>query len=289
MPIARVRTWRAVPALFLVSAMFHYAGPSFAVLLFSYVDARGATWLRIVSAAAVLAIWRRPWWARVLRSPEHMALIASFGAVLAAMNLCFYLAIARLPLATVATIEFLGPIGLAALRVRDTRNAAALFATIAGVTLLTHARFQGQPLAFAFAFGNCALFLLYIVLGHRIARQCRSGRGALQSADALASAMLIAAAVISPIGLAPAMPAITHPSLLAAGFGIGICSSVIPYVIDQYVMLRLPRATFALMLALLPACATVIAAVVLHQIPVPRDLLGISFVICAVAIHRPEE
>ncbi len=286
---SRVRNWNATPGLFVVSALFHYAGPSFAVLLFSKVDVQGVAWLRVVSAAALFAIWRRPWRATLLRDPTHLALIGCFGAVLAAMNLCFYLAIARLPLATVAAIEFLGPIALAAVGAWNARNALALCATAAGVALLTHARFHGEPVAFAFAFANCGLFLLYIVLGHRIARECRSRSGSLASVDALAQAMLVAAVLISPIGLGAAIPAITRPSLLAAGFGVGICSSVIPYGLDQYVMSRLPRATFALMLALLPACATLIAAVLLHQIPNARDLLGIFFVICGVAVHRPEK
>src|ERR671934_440985 len=88
---------------FVGSAVFHYLGPAFAVLLFARVAPLGVAWLRIVAAAAVYAAWRRPW--RVLFAPER-ATIAALGAILALMNACFYLAIARLPLATVAAIEF---------------------------------------------------------------------------------------------------------------------------------------------------------------------------------------
>src|ERR1700677_3038377 len=113
-------------AFFLVSALFHYLGPSFAVLLFARIAPLGVAWLRIASAAVVFGLWRRPWrYARAL-SPADRCLVLALGIVLAAMNSCFYLAIARLPLGTVGAIEFLGPIGLAAAGMRTPRNLAAL-------------------------------------------------------------------------------------------------------------------------------------------------------------------
>ena len=96
-------------------------------------------------------------------------LLGQLGAVLAAMNALFYLAVARLPLATVGAIEFLGVVLLASAGARTPRNAAALALTIGGVVALADLRLAGQPLGFAFAFGNCALFMLYVVLGHRVA------------------------------------------------------------------------------------------------------------------------
>ncbi|MGH7155451.1 MAG: EamA family transporter [Acetobacteraceae bacterium] len=100
-------------AFFLVSAVFHYLGPSFAVLLFARVAPLGVAWLRIASAAVVFGVWRRPWrYARDL-SPADRRVVLGLGVVLALMNSCFYLAIDRLPLSTVGAIEFLGPIGLA--------------------------------------------------------------------------------------------------------------------------------------------------------------------------------
>ena len=86
-------------AYFVGSAVFHYLGPSFAVLLFDRVAPLGVAWLRIATAAAFYAVWRRPW--RTWRARPVLAL----GVVLALMNPCFYLAIDRLPLATVAAIE----------------------------------------------------------------------------------------------------------------------------------------------------------------------------------------
>src|SRR5688572_2417671 len=94
-------------AYFVVSAVFHYLGPAFAVLLFARVDALGVAWLRIASAAAIFALWRRPWRLLGALDGEGRRLLLAWGAVLALMNACFYLAIERLPLATVAAIEFL--------------------------------------------------------------------------------------------------------------------------------------------------------------------------------------
>src|SRR5581483_6382408 len=149
---------------FVGSAVFHYLGPAFAVLLFARVTPLGVAWLRIVTAAVVYAAWRRPWrtWPR-FESGER-ATVAALGAVLALMNACFYLAIARLPLATVAAIEFVPVIGLAASGARTPRNACALGTAVGGVALLTHVELHGQPLGFALAFANAALFALYIVL-----------------------------------------------------------------------------------------------------------------------------
>src|SRR6266513_4599139 len=124
----RPRTAERIPpeAFFICSAIFHYLGPAFAVLLFARVDVLGVAWLRIASAALIFALWRRPW--RTLRRLDHdgRALLLAWGSVLAVMNCCFYTAIDRLPLGTVATIEFLPVIVLAALGARTARNAAAL-------------------------------------------------------------------------------------------------------------------------------------------------------------------
>ena len=266
---------------FLVSAVFHYLGPSFAVLLFVHVGVLGVAWLRISSAAIAFAVWRRPWrFFLSLPSRDRWVLIA-FGAVLGVMNSCFYLAIAKLPLATVGAIEFVGPIGLAVIGMRTRRNLLALMLAVGGVYFLTTFRLQGQLLGFVFAFANCALFTLYIVLAHRIAQ-----RGPRAGIDGLAGAMVIALVVVMPIGVVEAAPAFVSPLLLAAGIGVGICSSVIPYVTDQLAMARLPRATYALLLSLLPATAAVIGFVVLHQVPSIADGVGVALVVAGVALHR---
>ena len=265
---------------FVVSAVFHYLGPAFAVLLFARVEVLGVAWLRIASAAVVFAVWRRPW--RAL----HSRLILTWGGVLAVMNCCFYEAISRLPLGTVAAIEFLPVIGLAALGARTRRNAAALALAVPGVYVLTRVQLDVEPLGLVFAFANAVLFAAYIVLAHRAARDTTIG-----GLDGLAAAMLIAAVVVTPLGGWQAGPALGDPIALLAGVGVGVSSSVIPYVADQLAMRRLPRATYALMVALLPATATVIGIVVLTQLPSALQIAGVVLVVSGVAVHRspPEE
>jgi inner membrane transporter RhtA len=281
----RARDWAVPPhAYFVGSAVFHYLGPSFAVLLFARVDVLGVAWLRIASAAVVMGLWRRPLRRFAALERRDKTLVVALGAVFALMNACFYMAIDRLPLATVAAIEFVGPIVLALIGARSGRNWLAVAAAAAGVYLITHVQFGGEPIGIAFALANAFLFTLYIMLAHRVARS-----SAMTGIDGLATAMLFALVFVFPIGFAGAMHAFTDPVAVAAGVGVGISSSVIPYVFDQLAMARLARATYALFVSLLPACAVVIGVVVLSQFPSFVDLIGVSLVMVGVAIHRERE
>jgi inner membrane transporter RhtA len=290
-------------SFFLTSSVFHYLGPSLAVLLFAHVDVLGVAWLRIASAAVVFAVCRRPW--RIVSSAtvSQRWVFLGLGVVLAVMNSLFYLAVDLLPLSTVGAIEFLGVVVLAAVGSRTRRSVLALVLAVGGVLVLTDVRLSGQPLGFVFAFANCAGFMLYVFLGHRIATTPtnpipaesdepgtveRERTAALQGSgiDQLGLSMIIAAAVVTPFGVAAAAPVFIHPLWLVWGIGVGLCSSVIPYVTDQLAMARLPRATFALMLALLPAAAVVIGLLVLAQVPTFQDLVGIALVVVGVAMHR---
>src|SRR5919197_1490170 len=237
--IRRVARTAPPESFFVVSAVFHYLGPAFAVLLFGRVG------------------------------------------VLGVMNACFYLAIDRLPLGTVAAIEFVPVIALAAVGTRSRRNLAALALAVAGVYLLTDVRLAGEPLGFAFAAANAVLFAAYIVLGHRVAQ-----RGAAGGIDGLGAAMLVATVVHTPIGGWAAAPAVLDPAALAAGIGVGIASSVIPYVTDQLAMARLRRSTYALLVSLLPATATVVGVVVLRQVPQVIEVAGVALVVAGVGVHR---
>ena len=282
-------------SFFFVSAIFHYLGPSFAVLLFAHVSVLGVAWLRIASAAVLFAAWRRPWRLIARWTGKQRWVLLALGVVLAAMNSLFYLAIDRLPLSTVGAIEFLGVVILAAVGTRTRRNLVALLLAVAGVAALTNIRIVYEPLGFVFAFANCGLFMIYVVLGHKIANtKINFGSNdtvstTLSGIDQLGAAMLIAALVATPFGIGGAAPAFVHPSWLLWGIAVGLCSSVIPYVADQLAMARVRRSTFALMLAILPATATVIGLLVLGQVPTLQDLLGVALVIAGVALHQDRE
>ena len=271
-------------AYFLVSASFHYLGPAFAVLLFAHMEVLGVAWLRIASAAIIFASWRQPWRVFLESTWEQRRLLFALGTVLAVMNASFYLAISHLPLGTVGAIEFVGQILLAALGVRSPRNLAALLLAVAGGGLLSNVHLRVQVVGLVFALANCIFFMLYIMLGHRIAQD-----GGSAGIDRLAASMVFAFLIISPVGFRQALPTFVCWQLLLAGIGVGICSSVIPYVTDQFAMARLPRASFALMLSLLPAIAVMISALVLGQIPGEGEIAGVLLITGGVAMHQPTD
>lgn len=288
------RTAERVPpqAWFGVSAVFHYLGPSFAVLLFPAVGVLGVAWFRIASAALVFAPLTKPWRTFARANRRERLLLLSLGACLAVMNSAFYLALDRLPIALVAAIEFVGTIGVALWGLRTGRNWVAFALTILGVALLIDVpgllgiggdrEWSSDPLGLLWAVLNGGLFVLYILLGHKIAQGGASG-----GVERLGAAMAAAFLFVIPIGLMQAVAAFGAPLLVLAGIGVGVCSSVIPYVCDQIAMSRLPRSSFALLLALLPATATVIGVVVLRQVPSALDIVGVLLVMGGVAIHKP--
>ena len=278
-------------AWFGVSAIFHYLGPAFAVLLFPVVGVLGVAWFRIASAALIFAPITRPWRTFRQASGQERMLLLALGACLAIMNSAFYLALDRLPIALVAAIEFVGTIGIALWGLRTGRNAFAFLLAVGGVALLIDipslftARgpaLTSDMLGLFWAVLNGALFVLYIILGHRI-----SEGGASGGVERLGAAMTAAFLFVMPIGFLQALDAFGAPLLVLAGIGVGICSSVIPYVCDQLAMSRLPRSSFAFLLALLPAVATIIGVIVLRQIPGVADVVGVLLVMIGVAIHKP--
>jgi inner membrane transporter RhtA len=265
-------------ALFVLGATSQYVGAAFAVLLFASVPATGVAWLRVVAAAAVLVAWRRPW--RTPWTRRRLLLVAGFGLVLALMNVAFYLAIDRLPLGTAVAIEFCGPIFVAALGSRTRRDIVALTLGVAGIAALADVHLTGSPAGFAFAAGAGVFWAAYIVLGHRVAAD-----SAIRPQDGLALAMAIGAVGVSPALVGSAVPALVDPVLLAACLAVGVASSVVPYGLEQIAMRRLARARFALLLALLPATAAVIGAIVLGQIPGLVEAGGIALIVVASSLR----
>jgi inner membrane transporter RhtA len=268
-------------AYFITSAIFHTLGPAFAVLLFPLTGVQGVAWLRIAAAAVVLGILFRPWRAFAAASLSERRLLVALGAVLGLMNTFFYLALDRLPLATVSAIEFFGPVAIAAFGVRNLRNLVAFLAAFGGVYVLLNVTISVEPLGLILAGANCIGFMSYILLAHRIAQD-----GGVDGVHLLAAAMVVSLVVVSPLGLGPAASLMGQPWLLAAGIGVGICSSVIPYLCDQIAMARVPKSTYALMLAILPVSAAGIGLVVLRQVPSPLEALGIALVVAGVALHQ---
>ncbi|MEP3278202.1 MAG: EamA family transporter, partial [Stappiaceae bacterium] len=215
-------------AWFGVSAIFHYLGPSFAVLLFPVVGVLGVAWFRIATAAVVFATFTRPWHTLWAADTKTRWLLIGLGICLAVMNTSFYLALDKLPMSLVAAMEFVGTIGVALWGLRSGRNAVALLLTIIGVFVLIDVKWASDPLGLFWAALNAALFVGYILLGHKASEGGSSG-----GVERLGAAMAIALLILMPIGFVEAVRAFGMPMVVLAGIGVGICSSVIPYVCDQ--------------------------------------------------------
>jgi inner membrane transporter RhtA len=196
------------------------------------------------------------------------------------MNLCFYLAIDRLPLGTAVAIEFVGPVAVASVSARSRRNAVALALTIAGVALLSGIEADANLVGVLFALAAAACWAAYIVLGAHVSRLDRG-------VDGLAAGLAFGAIAIAPIGARHSAHALTSPRLLALCVVVGVLSNAVPYALDQVVLRRVARGTFALLLALLPTTATIVGAVVLRQVPGALELVGIGLVVAALCARDP--
>jgi len=279
-PVGRLLSARQVPAplLFVTGGVSMYLGAAAAVWLFAEVDPAAVAWLRQLGAAVVLLAWRRP--GRAAWRGRVFWLAALFGLVTAGMNVAFYEAIARLPLGTAVALEFVGPVLVAAFGSRTRRDVAALLLVLCGVVLIADVQWSGSTLGVLFALAAAVLWAGYIVLGKRVADV---GLGV----DGLAVGFAAATVLLVPLALGTG-PVWSSPRLLLLGVGVGVASTVVPYVLDQVVLRRLGQAAFALLLALLPVTATVIGLVVLRQVPSPPEALGILAVVLGLTLRSRE-
>ncbi len=277
------------PALFLVSGLAQYGGAALAVALFAVLPSPTVAWLRIAVAAVVLLAWRRPWRARWTRADLGAAV--GFGVVLGAMNVSFYVAIDVLPLGTAVAIEFLGPVAVAAVTGRTWRErlgivvAAAGVVALAGVELGTGGDDSVRGLV---AIGvAAACWAGYILLGRRVAQGSRrqgAGDARPDGIASLAVGMAAGAVVFAPFLARDAEPVLHDAGLAAAVVGIAVLSSVVPYAIEQVVLRRVTAATFAVLLAMLPATAALVGAVALRQWPHGWEVAGLACVSLAIVL-----
>ncbi|PXY32977.1 multidrug DMT transporter permease [Prauserella coralliicola] len=263
------------PILFVLSGISMYVGAALAVWLFDVASPSGVAWLRCLGAAVILLAWRRP--GRAAWRGRPLLLAGAFGIVTAGMNVVFYEAIARLPLGTVVALEFVGPVVVAAFGSRGRRDIAALVFVAVGVVCIADVQLRGSPSGVAFALAAAAAWAGYIVLGKKVAL---GGNGI----DSLAVGFAVATVLLSPLALGTG-GVWGEPDLLVMGIGVGLLSTVVPYVLDQVVLRRVGQARFAVLLALLPVTATVTGLVVLGQVPSLLEALGILAVVAGVALR----
>jgi inner membrane transporter RhtA len=264
---------------FVVGAVSQYVGAAIGVFLFETTDPASVAWLRAVAAAVALVLWRRPW--RLGWTRRGAMAATAFGVVTVGMNVAFFEAIARIPLGTAVAIEFLGPVAVATLGSRRPRDLVAVLLVVVGVALLTGVHAGVDLLGVGFALIAAMFWAGYILLGKRVA----DAGGGL---DSLAVGMAAAAVVLAPLLLAGQVledaSVFADPRTWLLGMAVGVLSTAVPYVLDQVVLTEVGRARFALLLALLPATAAVVGAVLLAQRPTLAEAAGIALVIAALLI-----
>ncbi|MFL2697475.1 MAG: EamA family transporter [Acidimicrobiales bacterium] len=266
--------------LFIVAAISQYLGAALAFSIFDNLGTSTVATLRVLGAALILILLRRSW-RRSLKDLD-MFWTASFGIVLAGMNLCFYLAIDNLPLGNAVAIEFLGPIAVAAAGHRSARNLVALIVASLGVLLLAQVTSEGTVTGVLFALAAGTLWGFYIVLGSKVART-----GA--HLDGLGIGMLIGGLAIFPSSLHTIDRAFDSPLLMLVALSTGVLGNVIPYGIDQLVFRRISKTRFAFLQSLLPATAACVGILVLRQKTSIGELVGISLIIFAIGLRGKED
>ena len=279
-PVGRWLNTAQPEALFVLSAVAQYIGAVIAVGLFDEVEPQTVAWFRVIGAAIALVAVSRAW--RTGWSRDQLVAAGLFGIATALMNTFFYLAIDRVDLGKAVTIEFIGPITVAAVATRSLRNAVALLFAIAGVVVLGGDEIEGNAIGLLFIFLASAMWAAYIVIGSRVARLDRGVAG-------LGVGLAIGAIAITPLGAPWSGPVWSSPELLALCLLVGVFSNAIGYGIDQFTMRRIPIRRFSLLLALLPVTAACIGWLVLDQRPSGLEFVGIGLVLVGVLVQEREE
>ena len=282
-----------VPAALLVlgSCISLQVGAALAMRLFPIAGATGTTLLRLgIAAVALLAATRprvRAW------KPAQWRAVIVFGLSLGAMNGFFYAAISRIPLGAAVTVEFLGPLTLAAVLSRRARDLGWVLLALAGVLVLGWAGHAGSggggggrldTAGVLFALGAAGFWALYILTGAR-AGAAVPGRGGL------AVAMSVGTLVLLPLGASGAAHALARPSSILFAAGTSVAASIVPYTLELAALRRIPRHVFGILLSLEPAVAALAGWLLLSQHLGPLALLGILATVLAgagSALSTPE-
>ncbi|SPT53503.1 Inner membrane transporter rhtA [Actinomyces bovis] len=269
------------PLLFCAAGGSAYIGAGFAVTLFALMPPTTAAWWRITIGAIVLMAWRRPW--RLHWTRRELATAAMFGLATATMNVIFYAAIKYLPLGTAVSLEFVGPVAVALATGRGWRPRVAAFLALAGVASISGLGLDlsdsRQRLGVLLALAAGTAWAGYILLGRKVAS---AGSGL----DSLALASVAGFLFYLPLAATTAGRAFNSVGTLLTVLGVGLASTVIPFVLDQVTLKRLQASTFSLLSALLPATSLAVGVLMLGQVPNAWELLGLLLVSVAVALAR---
>ncbi len=266
--------WGTVPAPFyaLGAIASVQVGATVARHLFAFLGPSGTVFLRVAFGACILLDMARPRWPRF--DARQARTIVIFGLIIAAMNLCFYQAIARIPLGVAVTIEFIGPLGVAIVGSRKALDFAWAAMAAAGVALLSFSGGAVTTLGLLFALGAAAGWACYIVLGQRVGRL-------VPGPDGLAFALAVGGLALLPFGIVGAGSRLLNAGNLALGLIVAILSSAIPFSLEFAALRRLSRRVFGILMSLEPAMGAAAGFLFLGQVLSLRDVIAIGLVMLA--------
>jgi inner membrane transporter RhtA len=274
----RAATARAIgavppPGLILLSILSIQVGAALAVNLFPALGPAGTVFLRVGLSALLLMLGARLAPGRSILA--HRWLLLQFGCVMGAMNLCFYEALARIPLGTAATIGFLGPLGVAALTSRRALDFLWIGVAVIGLGVLApHLGTALDPLGVLLAAVAGAGWARFILLSRRVGQ-------AFPGSSGLALGMVVAAIFLVPFGIAGARAALLDPLLLAGALAVAVLSTTLPFALEFAALQRLSARTYGVLVTLEPAVAVLVGAALLAQPVGARTLLAVSCVMAA--------
>jgi inner membrane transporter RhtA len=247
-------------------------GAAASTYLFGRLGVAGTTWLRLCWAAVMLLLIVRPRIGRL--TPRDLAAAAALGVTSALMTLAFFGAVSRLPLGTAVAVEFLGPLGVAAVR---SRRVGLLWAVVAllGVAALTRPWSQSPSdhIGLVLAVAAAIAWAGYIVLTAHVGGRCSGLTG-------LAISLPVAALVAAPLGAPQALPHLTVLGVLACA-ALAVLGPALPYAAEMTALRVLEPAVFGVWMSLEPAIATAVGLLVLHQVPDVVQLAGVLLVVAA--------
>ena len=264
----------------MVSLITLCAGTSLAKGLFPFVGAEGTTTYRLVFSTLLLMAFWRPW--RRAWTWADAPILVVFGATLGLMNLLFYNAIKTVPFGLAIAVEFTGPLAVALWSSKKPLDFVWIVLAVAGMGLIlplgnaSGADMQAaaiDPVGIAFALGAGTCWAVYIVVGQRVADRI--------GAFATPMGMLVAALLVTPVGISVAGSSLLNPEWMLAGLGIALLSSAIPYSLEMYSLKHLPKQTFSILLSLEPAVGALAGWLVLSEQLSAQQLCAIGLIMLA--------
>jgi inner membrane transporter RhtA len=267
-------------AALMVSLITLCAGTSLAKGLFPFVGAEGTTTYRLVFSTLLLMAFWRPW--RRAWTWADAPILVVFGATLGLMNLLFYNAIKTVPFGLAIAVEFTGPLAVALWSSKKPLDFVWIVLAVAGMGLIlplgnaSGAEMQAaaiDPVGIAFALGAGTCWAVYIVVGQRVADRI--------GAFATPMGMLVAALLVTPVGISVAGSSLLNPEWMLAGLGIALLSSAIPYSLEMYSLKHLPKQTFSILLSLEPAVGALAGWLVLSEQLSAQQLCAIGLIMLA--------